>query len=214
MAAHVYPGDGDGALQAVMSALADGEPFSCRQRIKDAAGRTRTVVVLGQGTPDGSGRVIELSGHYMDVTEQLRRDVAEVAEQSLDNALEGRAAIEQAKGALMLAYSVDEELAFDLLRWHSQHANIKVRELARSLVDRLDEPGIAGLAPRRRIHAILTGIIGPVDVIPAALASPVTAMAPSETLVPEEATPPTGRLPDHAGAAAPRPGTDDRRSSR
>jgi hypothetical protein len=125
MAAQVYPEDSRNARQAVMTALADGEPFSCRQRIKDAAGRTRTVVVIGQGTRDRPGRVIELSGYYIAVTEQLRRDVAELAEQALDKAMESRAAIEQAKGALMLAYSVDEELAFDLLRWHSQHANIR-----------------------------------------------------------------------------------------
>lgn len=209
MAAQVYPEDSRNARQAVMTALADGEPFSCRQRIKDAAGRTRTVVVIGQGTRDRPGRVIELSGYYIAVTEQLRRDVAELAEQALDKAMESRAAIEQAKGALMLAYSVDEELAFDLLRWHSQHANIKVRELARSLVDRLDEPGLAALAPRRRIHAILAGIIGPVDVIPPALASPITAMAPSETPVAEEVTPPAGRLLEQPGTAAFRPGPDN-----
>ncbi|MBY6681940.1 GAF and ANTAR domain-containing protein [Rhodococcus sp. BP-316] len=49
-------------------------------------------------------------------------------------AMESRAAIEQAKGALMLGLNVSADKAFDLLLWRSQTTNIKVRTLAEQLV--------------------------------------------------------------------------------
>ncbi|WP_284225927.1 ANTAR domain-containing protein [Mycobacterium antarcticum] len=48
--------------------------------------------------------------------------VAEIAE--------SRAAIEQAKGMLMMVYGIDEDTAFGLLRWQSQHHNVKLRLMA------------------------------------------------------------------------------------
>ncbi|MBE1579549.1 MULTISPECIES: ANTAR domain-containing protein [Pseudonocardiaceae] len=38
--------------------------------------------------------------------------------------------IEQAKKTLMLTYSIDNAVAWSLLRWQSQEHNVKVRELA------------------------------------------------------------------------------------
>ena len=52
-------------------------------------------------------------------------------------ALQGRLdtlpAIEQAKGALMLTYGLTADAAFDLLRFHSQHGNVKIRAIAAQL---------------------------------------------------------------------------------
>ncbi len=42
--------------------------------------------------------------------------------------------IDQAKGMLILLYGVDDDTAFDTLRWHSQNTNIKLRALAEQLV--------------------------------------------------------------------------------
>ncbi|EID81831.1 MULTISPECIES: PAS and ANTAR domain-containing protein [Rhodococcus] len=58
-------------------------------------------------------------------------DTAEVA--SLD-AVRSRAVIEQAKGALMLVYSVSADAAFDLLTWRSQQTNTKIRVIAEQIV--------------------------------------------------------------------------------
>ncbi|MDV7198292.1 GAF and ANTAR domain-containing protein [Rhodococcus kroppenstedtii] len=52
-------------------------------------------------------------------------------------AMESRAAIEQAKGALMIALGVTADKAFDLLLWRSQTTNVKVRDLAEQFVDDL-----------------------------------------------------------------------------
>ena len=44
-----------------------------------------------------------------------------------------RAVIEQAKGALMLTYGLTADAAFDLLRFHSQTGNVKLRAIAAEL---------------------------------------------------------------------------------
>jgi hypothetical protein len=46
-----------------------------------------------------------------------------------------RAVIERAKGMLMLIYGIDEPAAFELLKSHSQDANVKLRWLAEQVVD-------------------------------------------------------------------------------
>ncbi|MGI8415207.1 MAG: PAS and ANTAR domain-containing protein [Nakamurella sp.] len=172
MAAHRHPDDRDRASDVVLAALADGEPFSCRHRIEDAAGRTRTVIALGEGELADDGTVVALSGYFMDVTDQLRGDVSALTKRAVDTALESRGAIEQAKGAFMLAYCLDPDEAFDLLRWHSQHTNTKLRELADTLVRRLTDPDLAALTPRRRIHTILVELLGhAAPVLPGSTAS-------------------------------------------
>jgi hypothetical protein len=46
---------------------------------------------------------------------------------------ENRAAIEQVKGMLMLIFGVDADAAFQMLRWQSQHHNVKLRVLAEQI---------------------------------------------------------------------------------
>ncbi len=58
----------------------------------------------------------------------------------LNESIEYRAIIEQAKGILMAAQHCSAEEAFDLLVAASQRENIKVREIARRLVDRATTP--------------------------------------------------------------------------
>jgi transcriptional regulator with GAF, ATPase, and Fis domain len=53
----------------------------------------------------------------------------------LAEAMKSRAAIEQAKGILIAEKQVDPDEAFALLVRMSQHANIKVRDVARRVVD-------------------------------------------------------------------------------
>jgi hypothetical protein len=55
-----------------------------------------------------------------------------------------RQVIEQAKGAVMLVYSVDADHAFEILRTASQDTNIKLRDIAAAVVEELPEIG----APR------------------------------------------------------------------
>jgi hypothetical protein len=50
---------------------------------------------------------------------------------------QSRPAIEQAKGALMISYGLDADRAFQLLRSYSQRTNVKLRDVARNVVEAL-----------------------------------------------------------------------------
>jgi hypothetical protein len=54
---------------------------------------------------------------------------------TLREILEHRAVIEQAKGVLVGTMNIDPEAAFELLVKQSQHTNVKLREVAQSIVD-------------------------------------------------------------------------------
>lgn len=106
------------------------QSFSTRHRIVDTAGKTRHVIVVADKLTDESGEVVGTSGFYVDVTPAEDRDADLLAEIA-----ENRAVIEQAKGMLMVVYGIDAEAAFDLLRWRSQDANVKLRLIAEQVVE-------------------------------------------------------------------------------
>jgi hypothetical protein len=109
-----------------------GKPFSSRHRIIDTRGRVHPVVVIGERLYDDAGEVIGTQGLYVDLS-----DVD--GDGSVDDAIadftEHRALIEQAKGILMLTYSISAERAFDILVWRSQETNTKLRKLASQIID-------------------------------------------------------------------------------
>jgi len=53
---------------------------------------------------------------------------------ALTQILKSRAAIEQAKGVLMVLYNIDADAAFDVLKGRSQHGHVKLRVLAEQLM--------------------------------------------------------------------------------
>ena len=60
---------------------------------------------------------------------------------NLAEAMRSRAVIEQAKGILMSDHRIDEDQAFQRLVDLSTHANIKLRDVARRLVQERSQPG-------------------------------------------------------------------------
>lgn len=62
--------------------------------------------------------------------ERLRLELAQLREK-----LVGQPAIEQAKGILMQTFGITAEHAFDLLRMLSQNSNMRLRLVARRVVD-------------------------------------------------------------------------------
>jgi GAF domain-containing protein len=56
--------------------------------------------------------------------------------ENLEQAMESRAEIEQAKGIIMATMGVTADGAFEQLRHQSQYENIKLREVAREIVER------------------------------------------------------------------------------
>jgi hypothetical protein len=131
--------------QAVAGACTTGTPFALELRVQRADGSTRTVVLVGEpeAAPDGH-RVSGLSGMLVDVTDgraagpadpddQVR--VLETEVEQLRQAMASRAAIEQAKGILMLLMGCGDQVAFDLLAHISSHTHRKVREVAVAIID-------------------------------------------------------------------------------
>lgn len=73
--------------------------------------------------------------------DQLNTDEQRRISAALGEIVERRGAIEQAKGMLMMVYSVDADEAFGLLRWQSQLHNVKLHLLAARIVEELIDLG-------------------------------------------------------------------------
>lgn len=131
---HKHPEDRE-HITALLVAVRKGDPFSSRHRIIDAQGNIKRVVVIGDRLLDDAGRSIGTAGFYLDLSEAIEEDVREAVDEAMSNLAEARAVIEQAKGVLMLAYSIPATRAFEILAWRSQEANVKLRVLAERLVD-------------------------------------------------------------------------------
>ena len=164
MLSHKHPDDRARVDGLLRRAAETGQPFSSVHRIRDGQGKTRTLAVTGQGRRDpATGRVTELFGYFIDVTESHREAAARDATASIQASAERRAVIEQAKGVLMVVYGIDEEAAFDLLRQASNLANIAVRDIAYSLVHLFSGPGVTVFPTREAIDGFLEKPVLPED---------------------------------------------------
>lgn len=130
--AHKHPDDYRQIADTLALIRQTRQAFSSRHRICDVHGNVHHIVVVGEELRDDQARVIGTQGFYIDVTpaELARQDhlAAELA-----TIAEARAEIEQAKGMVMVIYRMSAEAAFELLRWRSQQANVKLRDLARQI---------------------------------------------------------------------------------
>jgi PAS domain S-box-containing protein len=164
MLSHKHPDDRARVDGVLRRASETGQPFSSVHRIRDAHGKTRTLAVTGQGRRDpATGRVTELFGYFIDVTESHREAAARDATASIQASAERRAVIEQAKGVLMVVYGTDEESAFDRLRHASNLANIPVRDIAQTLVHLFSGPGVTAFPTREAIDKFLDDPVPPGD---------------------------------------------------
>lgn len=139
LVAHKHPEDAELALKVIETTLATGSKFSLWHRVVDAQRRIRHVVSVGEGILDASGDLAEVRGYMIDVTSVHRAECAREVDEAVRRSAESRATIEQAKGVLMASLGVTDDEAFAVLRTRSQHANIKVRELAQQLVTNLQQ---------------------------------------------------------------------------
>jgi PAS domain-containing protein len=139
---HVHPDDRPGLQEALRSAATAAVPFARECRVLPDDGGQRTALVVCEPEPDGDGTVTALSGLVVDVTESrgaaptdetVRHLETEV--EQLRSAMASRAAIEQAKGILMLLMSCGDQVAFDLLAHISSHTHRKVRDVAVTIIE-------------------------------------------------------------------------------
>jgi hypothetical protein len=168
----LHPGDRPRALDAIAAACTAGEPFALRVRLGSRGGLERPAVLVGEPVVDAAGAVEALEGLLVEVPPEPRQAAArpgdagtqddrvhaletEVAQ--LRTAMSSRAAIEQAKGILMLLTSCSEQVAFDLLAHISSNSHRKVRDVAVAIVE--SAAGHAGLP--EDIQALIRDVCPP-----------------------------------------------------
>ena len=130
---HKHPQDYEQVAATLDDIRQTHQPFSTRHRIIDVQGRSHDVIVVAELLRDDGGEVIGTNGFYVDVTFPPEERESFISEAVADIAA-NRAVIEQVKGILMMVYRIDADAAFDLLKWRSQAANIKLRALAEQLL--------------------------------------------------------------------------------
>lgn len=156
LVAHKHPDDAAVATALIVNALTGGEPFALWHRIIDARRRTRQVVSVGEGVRDETGTLVEVRGYMVDVTGSKRAETVREIDEAVRRSAESRGTIELAKGVIMGALSMGEEASFALLRRSSQRANVKVRDLASTLVEAVGQAD--GTAPACAVVAQVLGI--------------------------------------------------------
>jgi hypothetical protein len=109
------------------------QAFRSRHRICDVRGKVHEIAVLGDELCDDDGRVIGTYGFFIDLTPEEQQRQRHLTEQ-IAQISERRSSIEQAKGMLMMVYNIDDAAAFELLKWRSQQANVKLVALAEQVV--------------------------------------------------------------------------------
>jgi len=133
--AHKHPDDRGQVAATIDQILNTHEAFSTRHRIIDTSGNVRSVVVVGDQLHNDQGAVIGTHGFYVDVSPLRDQEREDLVTAKLAEITELRASIEQAKGMLMLIYGISATAAFDLLKWLSQQANLKLRLLAEQITE-------------------------------------------------------------------------------
>lgn len=163
---HKHPEDRGRVSATIDQIVNTPAPFSARHRIIDTGGRVRQVIAVADRLLDDQGDVIGTQGFIVDVSPVHDPAHEDIVTAKLAEISENRAAIEQAKGMLMLIYGLSEEAAFDLLKWLSQEANIKLRPLAEQISADFRRTGLADrsefdhllLSAHRRVRAQNGGV--------------------------------------------------------
>jgi len=145
--------------------------FSFTFGLRDGRGHLRRVVLAGQSAGQ-DGTVVEMSGFVVDITETLRSSEQHAVEASSLH----RAAIEQAKGALMLSFGISDEAAFEVLRAESNRHHLEVAVVAQRITARLSDPVFAREDPVRSLLDILKTVA-----LPERVSSPEAAEPPRST---------------------------------
>lgn len=140
--APMHPDDRPMMLERFRHHLQHPGAYTCTYRMTDVRGRHHQLRFVGKAVAAGD-TVVTLQGFVLDISEDLHAWTS----QAIDGAMEHHAAIEQAKGALMLAFHIGAGEAFDLLRTVSNRQNRKLAVVAQQISDGLSDPSLADRDP-------------------------------------------------------------------
>jgi len=136
-----HPDDRGRVVRAAGEALRLGRPFACAHRIVDRTGRTRSVVVTGQGSPGPRGSSPQLVGYVVDVTPVQKEALARRSDGVVNRAFVSQATIEQVKGVIVAVRGVDEAAASDTLVGVAREAGVSLRLAADQVMTALRSHG-------------------------------------------------------------------------
>lgn len=136
LVSHQHPDDRLDLAETLRGAATTTAPFGCVYRMRDAAGRSRVLGIVGGSAPGPHGTSAQLDGYVLDLTESHREAVDREATASIIASSLSRATIEQAKGIVMAALGVSGDESFAVLRRFSNDTNTPLRDVAEHLVDR------------------------------------------------------------------------------
>ncbi|CAN5317076.1 PAS and ANTAR domain-containing protein [soil metagenome] len=113
---------------------------SSRHRIVDTVGDVHDVVVVSKTMLGADGDIIGVQGFFIDISAVFENQVDDAVDLAVAEFAVHRAVVEQAKGMVMMAYSITADRAFDVLTWRSQQTDTKIGVLCELIVKRaLDE---------------------------------------------------------------------------
>jgi ANTAR domain/PAS fold len=153
IASHRHPDDRGPTTRSRPDDLQDGAAFCRRHRILDARNRERTLLTVARATRSPDGEVQEVRGYVVDLTLANRAAAQDEVDAAVAGVTVHRAAIEQAKGMLMVLLRLSGGEAFELMRGYSQQHNIKLKLLAERLVDTLHR--VEGPATRSELDSLV-----------------------------------------------------------
>ncbi|WP_240644249.1 PAS and ANTAR domain-containing protein [Antribacter gilvus] len=136
-----HPDDRARVVRAATEALRAGKPFACAHRIIDGHGRSRAVVITGQGRRDPRGRSAELAGYVVDVTPVQKEALDRESDRAVTRAFVSQAVVEQAKGVLIAVRGVDEGTATRTLLEAASGAGVPLHTAAAQVMTALTGKG-------------------------------------------------------------------------
>ncbi|RPF21702.1 PAS and ANTAR domain-containing protein [Myceligenerans xiligouense] len=152
-----HPDDRARMVRAVGDALRAGRPFACGHRVVGHDGRTRSLVVVGQGRRNAPAGTREIVGYVVDVTPVQKEALDRRAASVVQHAFVGQAVIEQAKGVVAAVRGVNEATAEQVLRDAAGEVGVPMRVAAEQLIGALraeERPGVTQAALSRALDAI------------------------------------------------------------
>jgi hypothetical protein len=137
------PADATSAFTAMCDLHSAVVPDESYTSLTDPADRDRMVAELQQQrrVAERAAEQLRARQHELETALHACTDQAHRRETQLNEAIETRDVIGQAKGLLMARMHVDADTAFHMLRNASSRGNLKVRDVARAVVER-------GIPPR------------------------------------------------------------------
>ncbi|GII98900.1 PAS domain-containing protein [Sediminihabitans luteus] len=151
IAHHKHPEDRESWAELLDRLRRGPGEYAHWHRVVDVRGESRYVVSVGRATgPDDPGGA-RVEGYLVDVDGPQSSVTQHEVATTLANFREGAARIEQAKGVIMVLRACDGDDAFEVLRSASNTLNVRLRELARQVVEAAAQGGPVAV----RVEALL-----------------------------------------------------------